>query len=123
MSRYSFALFCLSVIAAGCSADPDNGVTVTISVRRGPIMPVEQPGEDNTAPVGDAEVRILRDDARIELKYTGSTGLATVVLEPGSYVARVTVCPGSMALPEPEPFTVTAGGDNRVTLVCDTGIR
>lgn len=123
MSGYLFTLLCLSVIAAGCSSDPDNGVTVTISVRRGPVMPVEEPGEDNTEPVGDAEVRILRDDARIELKYTGSTGLATVVLEPGSYVARVTVCPGSMSLPEPLPFSVTAGSDNRVTLVCDTGIR
>lgn len=113
----------LSMAVTGCSTDPENGVTVTISVRRGPIAPVAQPGEDNTAPVGDAEVRILRDEARIELKYTGSTGLAEVVLEPGSYVARVTVCPGSLALPEPQPFTAAAGADNRVTLVCDTGIR
>jgi len=116
------ALLC-TMILAGCSTGPDNGVTVTISVRRGPIMPLEQPGEDNTAPVDDAEVRILRDDARVALKYTGSTGLATVVLEPGNYVARVTICPGSMALPEPQPFIAASDSDNRVTLVCDTGIR
>ncbi len=106
-----------------CSTDPDNGVAVTISVRRGPIQPVEQPGQDNTAPVDNAEVRILRDEATIKVEDTGSNGLATVTLEPGRYVARITICPGSLAPPQPEPFTAGPGSDNRVTLVCDTGIR
>ena len=122
MSRNAVVLLALLMLPA-CNAAPADGVPVTVEVRRGPIAPVEQDGTDNTAPVGDAEVRILHDNIRIDVERTDGAGFADFVLEPGTYQVRVTICPGTMALPAPESLVVQPAESDTVTLVCDTGIR
>ena len=122
MNRNAVGLLALLLLPA-CNAAPSDGVPVTVEVRRGPIAPVAQEGTDNTAAVGDAEVRILHDNIRIDVERTDGAGLAGFVLEPGSYEVRVTICPGTMALPAPESVVVQPAEPDTVTLVCDTGIR
>lgn len=115
------------VVLAGCATsilgtDPDTGVDV--AVRKGPIFPVVQPGQDDTAPVEDARVRIrpLGADGHAEAR-TDAGGMAGFALVAGTYEVAVLECPGTLALPAPDTAIVTAGERTVLTLVCDTGIR
>ena len=113
----------VAAVSTACTAalSPD-ARTIAIAVRRGPIAPVGQPGVDNTAPVAGAEIRIRSGGRTIATTSTDTAGRASVTVEPGSYTADVTRCPGAMSLPAPEPFAVplAPGG---LRLECDTGIR
>ena len=100
----------------------DNGLA--ISVVRGPINPVEQPGVDNTAPVPDAGIAILNAaGADLFLASTGSDGTATIALPVGQYAVEVRSCPGALSLPARQSATVIEDEFTAVRLDCDTGIR
>lgn len=117
----------LLFLLTGCGnsilgTDPDTGLDV--EVRKGPIDPVARPGEDNSAPVEDARVRIRRIDGDGKLRvHTDADGRARVPLGPGTYEITVEACPGALGLPEPATAEVRSGETTPVRLVCDTGIR
>ncbi len=122
------ALLFGTVLLVACSGttilgtDPGTGLIVT--VRKGPIQPVAREGEENTAPVAGATVRIrlLASGERLTVT-TGSDGRISTLLNPGAYEVRVVECPGALALPGPDTTLVVPGGFALVHLECDTGIR
>jgi hypothetical protein len=113
------------LIACGSSilgTDPDTGFDILVT--RGPIQPVAQEGEDNSAPVGDAVVRIRRTDGSGDARVrTEEDGTVRVLLIPGVYRVEVRDCPGAMSLPSPLDGTVNQGELTPIEFSCDTGIR
>lgn len=121
MSRRLLTAFSLLPLLA-CATAPDDAVPVPIEVRKGPISPVVMDGESNSAPVEGARVTLR--SGLVQRSYrTDATGAALAQISPGTYEVRVTECPGALALPAPETVTVAPGGDTRIQLECDTGIR
>lgn len=103
---------------------PDLKSGLAITVVRGPINPVSQPGEDNTAPVPDAGLAILNsagDD--LFLATTGADGTVRIALAVGRYAVEVRSCPGALGLPDRQSATVVEDEFTAVRLECDTGIR
>lgn len=121
MSR-RFAIASSLLLLLGCATAPDDAVQVPIEVRKGPISPVVMDGDSNSAPVEGARVT-LRSGLVTRSYRTDAAGTALAEISPGTYEVRVTECPGALALPAPETVTVAAGGDTRIQLECDTGIR
>ena len=121
-----------AVLAAGCSSYSGSSgllgggadATLTIEVRRGPLLPVTQTGEDNTAPVEDAVV-VIRDSGGKELARlnTDAGGMAQVDLAAGQYRLEVEACPGATAPAPPQDVTLTDSKPVTATMECDTGIR
>lgn len=102
--------------------DPDTGLNILVT--RGPIRPVAREGEDNSAPVQDALVRIRRTDGSGDTGVrTGADGVVVVPVVPGTYRVEVRECPGALALPDPISVTVVAGELATLAFDCDTGIR
>ena len=113
-------------VLIGCSDsivgdDPDTGLTV--SVFKGPIQPVAREGEDNSAPVADALVRVTAPGGGHVEERTGPAGSVRINLAPGNYIVEVRECPGALSLPGPEETEVRSGLLADVLLMCDTGIR
>lgn len=101
---------------------PDSGLSITVV--RGPINPVEQPGVDNTAPVADAGFAILNSAGQdLFLASTGPDGTARIALSVGQYLVEVRSCPGALALPPRQSAAVIEDEFTPVRLECDTGIR
>lgn len=117
----------LALAAVGCAvsilgSDPRTGLDV--AVRRGPLVPVEQPGVENSAPVGDASVRVRRvAETGSAEATTGVDGRVAFALAPDRYEITVRECPGALGLPRAETVRVSSGTRTGVTLLCDTGIR
>ncbi len=117
----------VALAMAGCGssisgADPATGIDAI--VLRGPIVPVAREGENDTAPVAGARVRVRATDGDgSAAATTGPAGRTRFDLRPGSYEVEVMVCPGALGLPEATPVALTVGTRMEVTLVCDTGIR
>jgi hypothetical protein len=116
------------LVVLGCSDSmeqpetPDSGLSITVV--RGPIAPVAQPGVDNTAPVADAGLAILNAaGVDLFLASTGPDGMARIALGPGQYAVEVRSCPGALGLPSRQPAAVIEGEFTAVRLECDTGIR
>ena len=126
-SRTTSLLAALVLAACGESMeapDPDLQNGLAITVVRGPINPVSQPGEDNTAPVPDADLAILNSAGdELFLASTGADGTVRIALPVGRYAVEVRACPGALALPDRQPATVAEGEFTAVRLECDTGIR
>ena len=127
--RFVRRLACVLVamLAAGCDAsitgdDPSTGLVVTVS--KGPTQPVAREGENNSAPVEDAAVRVtlVGSGGRIESR-TDAEGVVRFALRPGRYGVEVRECPGALALPAPDEAEVRSGELTPISLVCDTGIR
>ncbi|MGH7541342.1 MAG: carboxypeptidase-like regulatory domain-containing protein [Gemmatimonadota bacterium] len=125
MARTTLVL--AATLPLGCApsilgTDPDTGISVL--VLRGPISPVSGEGEENTAPVADALVRVREvDGSGTSRTRTGVDGRARLLLVPGRYRVDVVECPGALALPGPDTVTVAADRIEPLTLECDTGIR
>lgn len=117
----------VSALMAGCGTsllgeDPDTALLVEVS--RGPIEPVAREGQENSAPVAGALVRIRADDRGGQLdRRTGPDGRVRVPLDPGRYEVEVLDCPGAVSLPAPASVIVAEGREEALALVCDTGIR
>ncbi len=115
----------LLLIACGSSilgTDPDTGFDILVT--RGPIQPVAREGEDNSAPVGDATVRIRRTDGPGDARVrTDEDGTVRALLIPGTYRVEVRDCPGAMSLPSPQDAVVSPGELTSLEFSCDTGIR
>lgn len=117
------------LVLLGCSEStqepdppPDSGLAITVV--RGPINPVEQPGVDNTAPVADAGIAILNSAGQdLFLASTGSDGTVRIALSVGQYAVEVRSCPGALSLPPRLPAAVIEDSFTPVRLECDTGIR
>jgi hypothetical protein len=106
----------------GSSTDPSVGIAV--EVRRGPIMPVDRPGEDNTAPVPGAKVVVTTASGiPVAELTTDSLGAAGASVPPGDYRIATATCPGAMREAAPVVVTVVADSISAARLVCDTGIR
>lgn len=113
---------CGDPLVPGSTADPLTGILV--EVRRGPIMPVDRPGVDNTAPVGGARVVIATAvGIPVAELRTDSLGSAAVQVPPGDYRVATSTCPGAMREAAPAVVTVVADSISAARLVCDTGIR
>lgn len=117
----------LALAAFGCVAsilgsDPRTGLDV--HVRRGPLVPVEQPGVDNSAPVEGARVRIrpVADGGSAEAT-TGGDGTVGFAVPAGRYEVAVRDCPDARGLPRADTARVASGARTAVILLCDTGIR
>ena len=121
-----------AVVAAGCSSSAGSSglltggtdATLSIEVRKGPLQPVTQVGEDSTAPVQDAVV-VVRDSGGKELVRltTDAAGMTQVDLAAGQYRVEVEQCPGATAPAPPQNVTLTVGNPVTATMECDTGIR
>lgn len=99
-----------------------SGIALTVS--KGPISPVERPYATNSLPVSGAVVSILTSDGTLVGNLTtDAAGFASASVEPGGYVASVSICPGVMRLASPADVAVVAGQVATVSLECDTGIR
>lgn len=117
------------LIAASCGEsmegpDPElqNGLAITVT--RGPINPVDQPGVENSEPVPDAGLAILDSTGRdLFLASTGSDGTVRIALPVGQYAVEVRSCPGALALPARQSATVIEDEFTAMRLDCDTGIR
>ena len=124
-----FARAVAPLVLLACSASPDepdppldSGLAITVV--RGPINPVEQPGVDNTLPVPDAGLAVLNAAGKdLFLASTGSDGTARIALGVGQYGVEVRSCPGALSLPAMQSATVIEGAFTAVRLECDTGIR
>jgi hypothetical protein len=94
-------------------------------VRRGPMMPVERDGVDNTAPLSDAKIKVTNDDGRyLQTITSGPTGTFQVRLPAGAYVLEP--LPFSSTFPTPpqgQSVVVIAGATQSVRFDYDTGIR
>ncbi|MDH3735128.1 MAG: carboxypeptidase-like regulatory domain-containing protein [Gemmatimonadota bacterium] len=123
--RLMLAFVVLAIPACTASItgdDPSTGLSIT--VLKGPIQPVAREGEDNSAPVEDATVRIRSSDGGGDAeRRTGPDGSTRIPLKPGSYRIEVRECPGTLTLPTPEQADVQRGSLTPVVMMCDTGIR
>jgi hypothetical protein len=123
--RAAGAAAILACVACGADLsgpDPDTGLL--IEVRKSPIVPVVREGEDDSAPVGNAEVRIRGLDRGGSLAVrTGPDGTVRVALRPGRYELEVIECPGALSLPSPQEAGVVGGRIDPALFICDTGIR
>lgn len=101
---------------------PDSGLSITVV--RGPINPVEQPGVENTEPVADAGIAILNAGGQdLFLATTATDGTVRIALSAGQYAVEVRSCPGALSLPGRQPAAVIEDEFTAVRLECDTGIR
>jgi len=97
---------------------------IAIQVVKGPIHPVEREGEENTAPVADAQIAVQRIDGDLfERATTDLTGHARVEVPEGAYRVAVEECPGAMGLPPEQEVKVRDGFFTELRFACDTGIR
>ena len=102
--------------------DPDTGFSLLVV--KGPIQPVSREGEENTAPVAGAVVRIRDGRSAAEARVrTAADGRARVSVRAGFYRVAVIECPGALALPPPVDASVVAGSLTELEFDCDTGIR
>jgi len=119
-------MLALAALFAGCGSSilgGDPATAIAVEVMKSPIRPVAREGEDNSAPVAGALVRVRAEGGGQLDRRTDAGGIARIPLAPGRYEVEVRECPGAMSLPSPEPVVVTAGHEEPLTLVCDTGIR
>lgn len=119
------AVFATAVVG-GCSdgilgRDPETGLEV--AVYRGPLNPVEIPGQPNSEPVAEATVQVRRQDGGRLQQRTDLDGRIRVPLETGEYMVEVLTCPGALTLPGAAAATVERGRFTVLRLDCDTGIR
>jgi hypothetical protein len=101
-------------------------VGIAGEVRRSPIMPVERPGVENSAPLAGATITIQRDGGKtIGNVVSDSTGRFYVELDPGTYI--LTAQPFANTPfpipPGPQRVVVPPNGIVHVRLDYDTGIR
>jgi hypothetical protein len=123
--RHAAALcaLCIACATAEEPLSPDTGIEV--HVLKGPLQPVAQEGEPDTAPVVGALVSIApAAGGRVRQGTTDTAGVVRVLVPAGTHRVSVEVCPGTMSLPKlVETVIVSAGTFAATTLVCDTGIR
>jgi hypothetical protein len=119
------AALALGLTAAGCgSAAGPPGTGLSLTVERGPLQPVSQVGQPNTAPVQDASVVVSTESGgTVATALTDSAGRAVLGLAAGAYTVSLRTCPGAIALPSAISITVTEGELTSRTVECDTGIR
>lgn len=99
---------------------------IEVRVMKGPIQPVERPGERNVAPVPGAVVLVvpLAEPGTPTRLSTDTAGTARLGVEPGTYRVSVETCPGAMSLPKVvKSVSIGAGKSASTEFVCDTGIR
>ena len=119
-------ILALVPLLAGCGSSilgDDPATAIAVSVRKSPIQPVPREGEDNSAPVAGALVRVRAEGGGQLDRRTAADGTVRVPLAPGRYEVEVRECPGALALPPPAAVSVTRGHEEALTLMCDTGIR
>lgn len=116
------ALLATSCTPAIFGPDPDTGFSLLVV--KGPIQPVAREGEENSAPVAGAVVRIRDGGSAAEARVrTAANGRARVSVRAGFYSVDVVECPGALALPPPVGASVVAGRLTELEFDCDTGIR
>lgn len=114
----------LAALACAGSPAAPTGTGLAVAVERGPLQPVSQPGQPNSAPVDGARLEITAAaGGEMVAASTDSAGSARVPLPAGSYRVSVLTCPGAMTLPAPAVVDVVAGSFTTLSLECDTGIR
>ena len=142
LSRRTFVATALLAVAClpaltGCSRG-DSGTTPHVGIgsavsgiqgqaTRGPLTPVTQSGQPNTAPLPNVVVRILTPSgAEVARQTTDSQGNYKIALSAGAYQVQGLASGGSQGLPSPPaPQTVTVAANQFITvnLDYDTGIR
>ncbi len=94
---------------------------------RGPLSPVTQQGQANTAPLEGAVITFVsREGSAPVQQTTDSQGNYKVKLSPGAYQVQGTAPrtgQSSLMPPAPQTVTVTTGQFVTVNLAYDTGIR
>jgi len=116
--------------AGGQSANPDapsaSQGLLSGRVTRGPVSPVSGPGIPARpfAPIAGAELKIFDSKgAMVATAHTGADGLYRLALPPGNYrVERGTGFPGA-ARNLPAMVAISPGGETRLDVWVDTGIR
>jgi hypothetical protein len=100
-------------------------VGIAGEVRRSPIMPVERPGQDNSAPLAGAYIGISKSPGGfVGNVVSDSLGQFSVELQPGVYTLTAQSFGSTFPVPpEPQQVTVPANGIVNVRLDYDTGIR
>jgi hypothetical protein len=103
-------------------------VGIAGQVLRGPTIPVERPGESDTAPLPGATLSIepAGGGSEVARVQSDAAGNFQVDLPPGDYlIVALPMAPGRMfpRPPSPQAVTVPAQGSVTVTIEYDTGIR
>lgn len=115
-----------SASAGGPSDRPTGSYgTLTGAITRGPMSPVSRPGAPSTPmPVAGAELKILDlKGAVVATARTDSGGLYRVNLPPGNYRAVRGAEFSGAARNLPAIVAISPGGQTRLDIWVDTGIR
>lgn len=112
-----------SVAAYGGKAPAGDGV-LSGTVTRGPVSPVQRPGESSSKPASGVMI-IFRspEGEEVASTVTGGDGRYRVNLPPGTY--RVEVPRTRLGLPKglPREVAVSEGKETSLDIYLDTGIR
>ena len=134
----SFLLMTLTLLATGVVGCSKNSREMLINVdkaalrvgiagevRKSPIMPVERPGQDNSAPLAGAYIAISKSPGGfVGNVVSDSLGQFSVELQPGVYTLTAQSFGSTFPIPPgPQDVTVPENGTVHVRLDYDTGIR
>ena len=140
-SRRAFLTTALPVLAClltltGCTTGdsstlPDghahSGSGIQGQVTRGPLSPVTQAGQTNTAPLPGVVIRVLTPEGTEQARQTtDSQGSYSIAVPAGIYKVQGLAPSGAQGFPTPpaaQTVTVVATQFVTVNLVYDTGIR
>ncbi|HEY2105708.1 MAG TPA: carboxypeptidase-like regulatory domain-containing protein [Candidatus Binataceae bacterium] len=126
----------LALIIAGCIAPPAGAIdrvsdvqstgVLEGTVNRGPLLPVQRPGDPSAAPVPGARINIATTDGKpVTAAETDSAGSFRITLPAGTY--RVTMMPSAHGpmIGRNLPATITIGpGERRhLNIQVDSGMR
>jgi Carboxypeptidase regulatory-like domain len=109
-----------SAMSAESSADTG---TLSGTVTRAPIAPVERPGMPSSAPAAGVNVIVISSEGKeVSSAVTDSEGKYSISLPPGAY--RVHITPSSLGRPgAPVEVSITRGKGTTLDLRIDTRIR
>jgi hypothetical protein len=102
----------------------DQDGAIQVIVVRGPLHPVDQPGQLNEEPVQGALVMARPAFGDVTRSTsTNAFGVAHFRVAAGTWRLAVQNCPGALGTPIDQTVQVTPGGFATARFECDTGIR
>lgn len=95
------------------------------TVMKGPLRPIEMPGQPSEAPVAGVKILIKSSDGReVKSTVTDEHGRYSLSLPPGTYRIEMPSLPKAQFTKDlPANVTIKEGEEIRINITIDTGIR